>query len=645
MTVLLQNTISGAEFNSSDRNPPPRCHPGTRLKIIERCQQFILTCDGAQKLQWVVGAAGVGKSAIMQSVAEDESNVLSDITVGATIFFSTNGREDGAKAITTIAYQLAVELEPYRLYLQSEVNRDPSLLQKALSTQFSKFIVEPFIHRRLLKPYSRLLIIIDGLDECDNAFTQQELLELILNFCITYPTSPVVWIIASRPEPHITAVFAQPKIAPAYEREEILVDSNEAREDVERYLRDKLKKIQAASIALQDLSQWPSECDFLKIARTADGLFAYASTVVRYINNAAYGDPASRLDDVLVIIDTGTKSNVPGNDHPMARLDALYTHIMSKIPADVMVYTRKLFLLCLDEDWDHFPFQFHCNLLGMSRSAAYGATHHIRSLARVPGPAEAANDSIEFFHKSFPDYLRDFDRSGFSPDIRAEIEELKDQITLRIIREAPEGINMDCLDDDNLVYGRGALKRNSRSNDHISLSWPAEGQIECTAIRWTMYRKSLWEIMEGFGRGKQVFQSRLCIRALTSCFVRVPSIFPFKTLRDIAFVSCVKHYSAHVTDFLHKDQSRRHELLRYGILREVPLETVKNKKIPSRFVQWYFKNSTTENSITPYKVSLIVVYYQYSIFIYLASLKVKKSGKIEKSQRNLTFIAMTVSDG
>jgi hypothetical protein len=350
----------------------------------------------------------------MQSVAEDESNVLSDIIVGATIFFSTNGRQDGTKAITTIAYQLAVELEPYRLFVQNEVTRDPSLLQKSLSTQFSKFIIEPFIRRRLLEPYSRLLIIIDGLDECDDPLTQQELLELISGFCVTYPTSPVVWIVASRPEPHITAVFAQLKVVPAYEKEEILVDSNEAREDVERYLRDELKKVQMASIALQDLSQWPSECDFLKIAKASDGLFAYASTVVRYTNNAVYGDPASLLDDVLEIIDTGTKNNVPGKDHPMARLDALYTHIMSKIPADVMVYTRKLLLLCLDEEWTDFPFQLQCNLLGMTRNTAYGATHHIRSLARVPGPAEAANDRLEFFHKSFPDYLLDLDRSRSS---------------------------------------------------------------------------------------------------------------------------------------------------------------------------------------------------------------------------------------
>lgn len=145
MASFLRETILGAEFDSSDPNMPLRCHRGTRLKIIKQCQDFILNREGRPKIRWVVGSAGVGKSAIMQSVARDESNVLSEIILGATIFFSVNGRQDGMKAITTIAYQLAVKLDTYRLFVQREIIRDPSLLRKSLSRQFNKFIVEPFI--------------------------------------------------------------------------------------------------------------------------------------------------------------------------------------------------------------------------------------------------------------------------------------------------------------------------------------------------------------------------------------------------------------------------------------------------------------------------------------------------------------------
>lgn len=124
----------------------------------------------------------------------------------------------------------------------------------------------------------------------------------------------------------------------------------------------------------------------------------------------------------------------------MAHLDALYSHIMSKIPANVMANTRKLLLLEFQSGYHCFDFHFSCNLLGITQHAAYGATHYIRSIASVPGPTEAAEDGLEFFHKSFFDYLRDFDRSGFFLDILSECDQLFSRCTLRILEEAPNGV-------------------------------------------------------------------------------------------------------------------------------------------------------------------------------------------------------------
>ncbi|XP_006463170.1 hypothetical protein AGABI2DRAFT_179614 [Agaricus bisporus var. bisporus H97] len=79
MEKLLEKTIPGAGFDPFARDPPPRCLPGTRLAILERCLHFIRTCNGKRKTRWVVGAAGVGK------------------------------RDDGTKAVVTISYQLAAK--------------------------------------------------------------------------------------------------------------------------------------------------------------------------------------------------------------------------------------------------------------------------------------------------------------------------------------------------------------------------------------------------------------------------------------------------------------------------------------------------------------------------------------------------------
>ncbi|EKM74624.1 hypothetical protein AGABI1DRAFT_47667, partial [Agaricus bisporus var. burnettii JB137-S8] len=279
MEKLLKETILGAEFDSSARDPPPRCHPGTRLDILERCRHFVRTSNGKRKTRWVVGAAGVGKSAIMQSVVESPELA---VNYRASVFFSINGRDDGTKAIATISYQLAAKSELYRQLIEREITRDPALLRSSIAKQFFKLIVEPFIHNPQLASAGHALIVIDGLDECKGTRTQLELLRLISDFCITNPSSPLVWLIASRPEQHITSFFSRSDVAPAYEKEKIVANSDEARADVERFLRDELTDIRKKASDSVD-PRWPEEQDLWKLANAAGGLFAYADTAVRYI--------------------------------------------------------------------------------------------------------------------------------------------------------------------------------------------------------------------------------------------------------------------------------------------------------------------------------------------------------------------------
>ncbi|KAF8066467.1 hypothetical protein FPV67DRAFT_1417372, partial [Lyophyllum atratum] len=62
----------GAAYNSQDRYPPPKCHPGTREPILKEVYEWIensvMTKVGS--LMWLHGPAGAGKSAIAQTVAE-----------------------------------------------------------------------------------------------------------------------------------------------------------------------------------------------------------------------------------------------------------------------------------------------------------------------------------------------------------------------------------------------------------------------------------------------------------------------------------------------------------------------------------------------------------------------------------------------
>lgn len=74
----------------------------------------------------------------------------------------------------------------YRQFISKEVSRNPSLLHKVLSVPFQKFIGDTFIHRDLFDPSHRFVVIIDGLDECDNPHTQRDFFGLISDFCLTH---------------------------------------------------------------------------------------------------------------------------------------------------------------------------------------------------------------------------------------------------------------------------------------------------------------------------------------------------------------------------------------------------------------------------------------------------------------------------
>jgi hypothetical protein len=483
-------------------------------------------------MRWVVGAAGVGKSAIMQSVTESPKLSLN---YHASVFLSINGRNEGTKTIITLSYQFAAKCDLYRQVIEDKVNRDPSLLQSSMAVQFEKFIIQPFIHNPDLNSTGRLLIIVDGLDECKETRTQVDLLRLISGFCISHPSSPIVWLIASRPEPHIISFFARPEVVPAYEKEGIVVDSDEARADVERFLRNELTEIGKESNSLD--THWPDEQHLWKLANAAGGLFAYAQTVVRYIGDSNICDPASQLFDVLNVIDELPISELSREQHPMALLDALYARILSNVPPKIMVNARIL-LLVLASSWDLAVGKGRnlivlCNWLGMTADEAYTALNRLRAVLDFPERHEAYKRLPQPFHKSFFDYLS---RSGFSNDMKLEARQIMIQCAFRVFKEAPNGNDCDTSD---MSYYYGVLARHSGAGDKISFSWPAQGGTDWNdaQTRQSMYQLAIGEVVQGIEGSDPVFQTKPYIELLTTRFDVHNQNFPFNELRNLVFVS------------------------------------------------------------------------------------------------------------
>ncbi len=446
MEKIAGKTIPGAAFDSSERDSPPRCHPKTRLTIVERAKGFFAN-QHDKKMMWLVVVAGLGKSAIMQTLAEIPPTP--DFTLGASLFFSVNGRNDGSKAIATLAYQLAVRSQEYREFIRDEVDRDPLLPEKAITQQFGKFIIEPFItHHVHPEGHKQFLILIDGLDECNDQRAQCMILELISTFCIKYPNSPLLWVIASRPEPHITRFMSRLDIIPSYIKEKVEVDTDESRNDVERYLRHEMENIRVKYPGLDFSSRWPKEYDFLRVTTTAKGLFAYGAAVVKYVDDPIYAHPESRLQEVLDVIDD-TRSQATGEEgHPMADLDALYARVISQVHPATLDNTKNLLLLFL---WGpSFSYHFSylplcCNWLGMTPGTAFSSLHHLYSVLDIPSVNDAYDLPVSFHHKSFRDYLSDPNRSGIFLDFQEEGEKLGLQCVLRVLNEMSKGLCITVL--------------------------------------------------------------------------------------------------------------------------------------------------------------------------------------------------------
>lgn len=391
LQTLLCASIPTASHHSSARYPPPRCHPGTRNYHIETLVNWCLNVDNrADRIAWLKGPAGVGKSAIAQTCAEALGEKL-----GAAFFFSrANRREDPGRFFTSIAYQLAVRFNSYGDLLDGEIHRDPTLVDKSLPHQFQDLLVAPFRELRIREAVAGRVIIVDGLDECAGSEAQVDIVKIVAE-SVREGTTPFLWIFLSRLEPDLVATFDLTFIKSA-SLEINLPISRDTDHEILLYLTDSLGDIgRKRGLPLQ----WPSKEDIWTLVNFSAGLFACAQAIIRFINEEDPGGPVGQLGAVLHL----AKFSAPnGPKHPLSALNDLYTLIMGSIPPP-MLQTVQWILLTTHDDVVK-----NANLLGLSELQFYNACRSLHSVMKID------DNKIIFYHTSFMDFLEDPVRSkGF----------------------------------------------------------------------------------------------------------------------------------------------------------------------------------------------------------------------------------------
>ncbi|TFK28258.1 hypothetical protein FA15DRAFT_652917 [Coprinopsis marcescibilis] len=321
ISKLYESVAAEALHDAMQRRNAPRCLVGTRVQLQKDFMSWLygthVSADWSDRL-WMLGAAGSGKSSIAQSIAETcaEEKILA-----ATFFFSFRSQKTNnyARFIPTIAYQIALAIPSTREFIAAAIVKDVAIVDKSLKAQIDALILQPLAQAREKHPYELWphVIIIDGLDECEDEEQQAAILST-LHKCTNTPQFPFRIIIASRPESEMRKYFGGLGSSRTHR-----IDLNEdydVEPDLEIFFDVSFALIRTKNL-IQD--EWPAKEDVAELISRASGQFAYASTVVEYVKDKSRR-PKERLRAVLNIQSDTAK------EHPLSPLYALYDSILRK---------------------------------------------------------------------------------------------------------------------------------------------------------------------------------------------------------------------------------------------------------------------------------------------------------------------------
>ena len=373
------------------------CLRGTRegaLKDIDRWSAN----EGNQRVFWLNGLAGTGKSTIAQSFAETASE---NGKLGASFFCSRDfeDRSNLQKIFPTLAFQLACRYPHFRQNLLDVVKEGPNVGHESLCSQMEKLLVGP-----LKTTQTTTLIIIDALDKCKDKEPASAILSILSRYVDQIPT--VKFFITGRPEPRIRSGFRLESLVPITQ----VLKLHEVRpevvdKDIELFFRTLLTHLVRNRSDFDLTEDWPSPPDLRVLCKKAAGFFIYASTAVKFIASET-DSPTERLSLITSLPETTVEEGRTG-------VDQLYTQILQQAfsgghPGNSQRYLQfrtvvgAVLLL-----FNPLSIKDLSNLLGCSPQYIQNITRFLHSLLLVPGSIE---EPIRIFHKSFPDFLMDPNR-------------------------------------------------------------------------------------------------------------------------------------------------------------------------------------------------------------------------------------------
>lgn len=405
---LLKAASPSALHNSLARFDPPKCDEDTRVELINEIMTWIEDRESPTQLLCMTGAAGSGKSALQQTVAEKcaEKGILA-----ASFFFNISDptRNDISRIIPTITYQLGQTSQTLRRVIGAVAEDDALVFSQTLNAQIEKLIIGPLAKLPPSEsaglPYA---ILIDGLDECYGEPQQRALLRAVQD-CFLDRRSQFRIFIASRPELAIFEALEPGGHLHGINYSIRLSDDYDATSDIRLSLHRNFVEIGRKR---RWKHAWFTEEEVEAIVEAASGQYIYAATVIRYVSEPRRS-PAERLRTLLAC-----QSGVDKVAKPFASLDSMYTLILTKAREayDAIDNTHDFLLMLrvylatmatgLNLDISHQD-----QLFGLEDGAHETILCDLRSILAVQGDFRGVLE-VRVYHKSFLDFLSTPERAG-----------------------------------------------------------------------------------------------------------------------------------------------------------------------------------------------------------------------------------------
>ncbi|KAL5480301.1 hypothetical protein ACEPAI_1571 [Sanghuangporus weigelae] len=374
--LLLQQRLSPGQYDAFDR---PLCLPETRVEIKREIVEWAFS-DSKQNIFWLHGVAGSGKSTVSSTIAKHFREMS---RLGAFLFFQ-RGKSEPSSVIKTIAYKLALFDSSIASSILCEVENDKDIGSASSEAQFRKLLLQPLLDAASAMT-GPVIVVLDALDECGMADSRRGLMKLFREEFSKLPKT-FRFLITSRRETDINhALSTQPESVRTMQLD---YSSAASQQDVLSYLRAEMRKAVSKMIEIPD--DYPWEENISQLSRAARGLFIWASTAIKMVENGI--DPFGDIDRLV-------------SDAKSLSLDDLYATVLrgSGIPwhhEQTRIRVKQVLMLLLQRK---VPISCRTmdGILGFrSRDSCVLILSRLQSLISytIEGP-------VNLFHASFSDYL------------------------------------------------------------------------------------------------------------------------------------------------------------------------------------------------------------------------------------------------